>query len=149
MNIYEIIIIIIITTGIVPTALIGITVTFMFNSVFSSLAKTRYLSLFSVSFIFTPWSACTAKSTFRQVLYFLLFFGFRFLGERGRYYHKFLARWGDYSFVSQNFERLIRRDGFWVVHMPLVRIVKFKFFARFPVDHIPHPVMSCLKCFLV
>ena len=51
----------------VPSAkiIIGITVTFMFHSFFSSLARYRYLSLFSLSFNFTLWSAGTAKSTIR------------------------------------------------------------------------------------
>ena len=50
--------------GIVPRApiTIGITVTFIFHNFFSSLARFRYLSLFS-PFIFTLWSAKTAKST--------------------------------------------------------------------------------------
>ena len=47
---------------------IGITVTFKFHSFFSYLACSRYLSLSSLSFSFTQWSAGTAKSTIRQVL---------------------------------------------------------------------------------
>ena len=46
---------------------IGITVTFMFHSFFRSLARSQYLSLFSLSFRFTLWSAGTAKSTIQQV----------------------------------------------------------------------------------
>ena len=42
---------------------IGITVTFMFHSIFSSPARSWYLSLFSLSFNFTVWSAGTTKST--------------------------------------------------------------------------------------
>ena len=49
---------------------IGITVTFMFNSFFNSLAKSGYLFLFSLSFNFILSSAETAKSTIRQVLVF-------------------------------------------------------------------------------
>ena len=58
--------------GIVPRAPItfGIIVTFMFYSFFSSLDRSRYLSLFSPSFNFTLWSAGTAKSTIRLVLFF-------------------------------------------------------------------------------
>ena len=37
---------------------------------FCSLARSRYLSFFSLSFSFTLWSAGTAKSTIRQVLFF-------------------------------------------------------------------------------
>ena len=51
---------------------IGIIVTCMFHSFFNSLARSRYLSLFSHSFSFTLWSAGTAKSTILQVLFFLL-----------------------------------------------------------------------------
>ena len=58
----------------VPKALItiGIIATFMFHSFFRSLARSRYLSLFSHSFSFILWSAGTAKSTILQLLFFLL-----------------------------------------------------------------------------
>ena len=46
---------------------IDITVTFMFHSFFFySLARSKYLSFFSLSFNFTLWSAGTAKSTIWQ-----------------------------------------------------------------------------------
>ena len=51
---------------------IGIIVTCIFHSFFSSLARSRYLSFFSHSFSFILWSAGTVKSTFLQVLFFLL-----------------------------------------------------------------------------
>ena len=51
---------------------IGIIVTFMFHSFFDLLARSRYLSFFSFSFIFTQGSAGTATSTILQVLFFLL-----------------------------------------------------------------------------
>ena len=51
---------------------IGIIVTFMFHSFFNSLARSRYLSFFSLSFRFILWSAGTAKSTVLQILFFLL-----------------------------------------------------------------------------
>ena len=44
--------------------------TFTFHSFFNSLAKSRYLSFFSLSFSFILWSAETAKSTILQVLFF-------------------------------------------------------------------------------
>ena len=58
--------------GAVPSApiTIDITVTFMLHSFFSSLAKSKYLSLFSLSFSFTLWLAGTAKSAIRQFLFF-------------------------------------------------------------------------------
>ena len=51
---------------------IGTNVTFMFHRFFISLAKSRYLSFFSLSFRFIQWSAGTAKSTILQILVFLL-----------------------------------------------------------------------------
>ena len=57
---------------IVPNApiTIGTIVTFMFHSLFNSLARSRYLSFFSLSFRFILWSAGTAKSTILQILFF-------------------------------------------------------------------------------
>ena len=45
---------------------------------FNSLARSRYLSLFSLSFNFTLWSAGSAKSTILQVLYLFIFYFFFF-----------------------------------------------------------------------
>ena len=57
---------------IVPNApiTIGTIVTFMFHNFFNSLARSRYLSFFSLSFRFILWSAGTAKSTILQILFF-------------------------------------------------------------------------------
>ena len=55
---------------IVPKAPITI-VTFMFHGFFNSLARSRYLSFFSLSFRFILWSAGTAKSTILQILFFV------------------------------------------------------------------------------
>ena len=60
--------------GIVPsvTITIGITVTLMSHSFFfSSLARSIYLSLFSLSSTFTLWSTGMSKTTNRQVLFLL------------------------------------------------------------------------------
>ena len=51
---------------------IGTIVTFMFHSFFNSLARSRYLFFFSLSFRFILWSAGTAKSTILQILFLLL-----------------------------------------------------------------------------
>ena len=51
---------------------IGINVTFMFHSFFSSLARSRYLPFFSPSFNFILWSARTAKSTIPQILFIII-----------------------------------------------------------------------------
>ena len=56
----------------VPKAIItiGIIVTFMFHSFFNSLARSCYLSFFSLSFHFTLWSVGIAKSTILQAIFF-------------------------------------------------------------------------------
>ena len=59
-------------------ATIGITVTLRFHSFFSSLARSMYLSFFSLSFNFTLWLFETAESTIRQVLFLFFFFFFFF-----------------------------------------------------------------------
>ena len=51
---------------------IGTIVTFMFHSFFNYLARSRYLSFFSLSFRFILWSAGTVKSTILQILFLLL-----------------------------------------------------------------------------
>ena len=51
---------------------IGTIVTFMFHSFFNSLARSRYLSFFSLSFRFILWSARTAMSTILQILIFFV-----------------------------------------------------------------------------
>ena len=50
--------------------IIGIIVTLIFNSFFSPLARAKYLFIFSLSFIFTLWSAETVKFTRQQIFFF-------------------------------------------------------------------------------
>ena len=40
------------------------------------------------------------------------------------------------------------QDGFWLVHIPFVRIAKFKFLAQFPIDHPSNSIVSGLILFL-
>ena len=51
---------------------IGIIVTFLFHSFFKSLARSRYLSHFSLSFNSILWSVGKAKTTIMQILSLLL-----------------------------------------------------------------------------
>ena len=60
------------TVSSTPTT-IGITVNLMFHSFCSSQVRFKYLSLFSLSFIFTVWFAGMAKSTWEQIFFFFLF----------------------------------------------------------------------------
>ena len=51
---------------------IGITVTFIFHNLYCSQARSRYMSVFSLTFIFNLWSAWMAKSMSWSILFFLL-----------------------------------------------------------------------------
>ena len=53
---------------------IGIIVTFMFHNFFNSLARSIYISFFSLSFSFIQWSAGIAKSTILQILFFYYYY---------------------------------------------------------------------------
>ena len=80
------------------------------------------------------WSAGMAKSTIRQVLFFIDYHLVWYSGRDWmiRLYHK----------IPENFVRLIFQDGFRVLHIPFVLMDKLKFLAQFPVDHLIHPVVS-------
>ena len=43
--------------------------------------------------------------------------------------------------------RVIFQDRCWVVHIPFVGMVKFKFLAHFPVDHLAHPIIIIIMLF--
>ena len=46
--------------------------------------------------------------------------------------------------IPEKFVCLVLQDGFRVVHVPFVCMVKFKLLAQLQVDHLPHTVMSSL-----
>ena len=71
---------------IVPNApiTIGTIVTFMFHSFFNSIARSRYLSFFSLSFRIILWSTGTAKSTILQIFFFLFFVDYYEVWSSGR-----------------------------------------------------------------
>ena len=114
---------------------IGTIVTFMFHSIFNCLARSRYLSFCSHSFSFIMWSARTAKSTVLQILYFLLIIiRSGLLAE---------IRW---SVCMSKSHRSLCVSFSWTGagFIPFVSVVKFKFLAHFPFDHLADTVMFCL-----
>ena len=124
---------------------IGINATFMFHSFFNSLAKPRYLSLFSFSFIFSLWSAGTVKSTILQVLCFVCLFvcllitvNFSRLTEIKLSVCMSKSQRSLCISIS-SWNLTIRTNG-----ISFVRMVKFQFLAQFPVDHLAYPVVSRL-----
>ena len=96
---------------------IGITVTLMFHSIFTSVARTRYSSLFSISFDFTPWSARTAipwLGTQGSLFFFFFFFFFFWPGRLAE------IRWSDYISKSHkilcvSFSRM--NSGLGIYHL--------------------------------
>ena len=113
---------------------IDIIVTSMFHSFFNSLARSRYLSFFSHSFNFILCPARTANLTILHVFFLLLLLIIRsgLLAE---------ISWS-VSMSKSHWSLCVIFSG--VVHIPLVRMVKFKFLAHVPVDHLAHPVVSSL-----
>ena len=93
---------------------------------FSSLARSRYLSLFLLSFFFfILWSTWIAMFTIWQVLlvfFFFFFFYYHLIWSSGRDWESRL-----YLKIPEKFVRLILQDGFWVVYTPLVRMVNLIF----------------------
>ena len=121
--------------GTVPSTIIGIITTLIFNSSLSFLSKC--LSPFLFSLISTLWSTRLAKSTLQQVSFFVN-------------YHLVWSLGRDLVIcvnlkISVNVMRLLLQDGFWFVCEPFGRMVKFQFFAQLPVDNLSHPVVCCLK----
>ena len=45
--------------------------------------------------------------------------------------------------------RLTFQNGFWAVHISFFRMVKFKLLSQFPVDSLPHPVLTILLLSLI
>ena len=124
-------------------------VTFMVHCFFRSLVGSQYLSLFLLSFSFFLRSAGTLKSTNRLFLFF--FSLFYFILKNFFFFFYFDNVWSSgrdeirlYLKIQNNLECLIFKDGFWVAHIPFVRMVKPKFLARFPMNYLPHKVVSSL-----
>ena len=90
---------------------IGITVTFIFHSFFSSLARSWYLSFFSHYFSFILWSAGTAKSTVRQLLFFFVDYHYVWSFSRDYYYYYYYY----YTHLSAFFHQRKRMVFHWSV----------------------------------
>ena len=98
-----------------------------------SQARSRYISLFSLSFIFMRGQS----PLFGRFSFFLLA-----ITRSGRLPE---IKWCDLKILA-NSVRLILRDGLWIVY--IVRMVTFQFFAQFLVGQLFHPVVSSLILFM-
>ena len=110
----------------------GIIVTFMFHIFFSSLSRSRYISLFSHSFN----KVLNSSSS----LFFV------------DYYKIWSSGWNLvirlYLEIPEEFLGLIFSDRFWAVHILFVRMVKLQILVLFSVEHLSHPVVPSLILFL-
>ena len=100
------------------------------------------LSIFSLSLFFPLWSAWTAKSSTRYVL-FGLFVNYHLVWSSGR---DQVIRF--YLKISDNHMHLILLDEFWFLPISFGSMVKFRFLAQFPADHLSNPSVSSLKLLL-
>ena len=122
---------------------IGIIVTFMSHSVFNSLAKSRYLSFFSLNSILLcdqpgQQSPQCCKFSFFFFFFFFLVDPYKVWSSGWDYMIRLYVK------IPEEFVHLILQLRFWVVHIPFVCMVRFQFLAQFPVDLFAHPVMSNL-----
>ena len=112
----------------VPRVLItiGINVTFMFHSFFNSLARSRYLSFFSLSFSLTLW---TSRENKIYNFASSLFFFFLIIIRSGRLAE---IRWSVCMSKSQRslYISFSRTDAGLCIYIPFIRIVKFKSLAN-------------------
>ena len=122
----------------VPSALTtnGISGTLMFHSFLSSLAKSKDLTFFSISFIFTLWSTRTAKSTRWQVLFFLL-----------NSTRSALLAWIKWSNCISDSQIILCVSffQFWFVQIPFGNMVKILSFAQFPVECLSHLHLNTIQ----
>ena len=96
-------------------------------------------SLFSLSLIFTLWSAGTAKFTIWYILFSLLFVIIR----SGILIRIMWSVW-----ISKSQRILCVSLSMTYSGLSFVCLVKLKFLAQFPVDHLLHPILSSLKLLL-
>ena len=100
-----------------------IIITFMLYRFLSYLAKSRYVSFFLISYNFTLHSAVTATSTILQIPCFFLLIMTRCV--------RLIAIRGSVCISkSQKSSCLILQDRFYVVHIPFIYMVKFKFLEQ-------------------
>ena len=118
---------------------INITDTFIFHSIFSSLARSKYVSVYLLFFLFPSvvcWNGTIHEMSSSFCLVCWLCFIFRlglsdlFVSENPReLYGSYFLRW------------------FWFVYIPFISMVKFSSPAQFLVDQLYHPVMISFVLF--
>lgn len=113
----------------VPSALI-MTVIFIFHNILNSVARSTYLSVFSLASRSTLWPAETTNSTIWNVLYFL-----------------FNSTRSDMNWICLN----IKTQDKFVLHSLgkiLFCMVKMQSLAQFPMDHFTNSIVPFLEFFV-
>ena len=87
----------------------------LFQSFLYSLTRSKYISFLTRSLIFSLWSTGTAKSTLRQVFFFIFFINDYYVWSSDR---KSLICL-NLKFL-ENFMHLVLPDRFWFVHELLI-----------------------------
>ena len=126
------------TLVIVPKApiIIGAIVTIIFHSFFNSLARSRYYPSFHILSVLSCGQPGQQSRQFSKCPFLLLIIiRSGFLAE---------IRWSVCMSNTHRYLCVTFLDRYWVVHIPFVRIVKFKFLAHHSEDHLAHPVVSSL-----
>ena len=122
-----------------PTT-VGITVTIIFHSFLSSLAKSKYLFIFSLSFIFYLWPDGRQNPQNSKVFFFLI-----------KTMSGLLAGIRRFVCISRSQRMLcvsFSRTDFGFVHIPLGSMVKFQFLSQLPVNRLSRSVVSSLVLLL-
>ena len=113
--------------GTVPiaTIIIGITITFIFHSSFSFLAKSKYIFHFWLSFHFSFSSQLGwQRSLISRFSYFVVNHPLGWVRGRDLVICLILK-------IPENFVRLLLQDGFWFVHIRFGSIIEFQFLQVF------------------
>ena len=117
-----------------PTT-ISITITLIIVSFFSSLARSKNLSIFFTLFCYyfvVHWNDKIHETS--SSFFFIITSTISISSDLDVVIRLFLK-------VPENFICLILLNGFSLVHIPFGRMVKFYSLAQFPVDHFSHPVL--------
>ena len=128
---------------------IGIIVTIMFHNVFSSQARSTYLVFFPLKKNHCIVHRDGKKKTeipeewisIRQFLYFSV----NNIKVRSSGQDLVICL---HPKILDSFEHFILQERIWLVPIPFVRMVNFKLFAQFFVDHLQHPVLYSFTLFL-
>ena len=126
----------------------------MFHSFFSSLARSKYSSIFSLFFLFSlcgrpeRQNPLCDKLSFFFFFFFLFFFLFSFVCLINTPFDLLAGIVIRLSLrIPENFINFIRWDGFWFVHIPFDSMVKIQSLAQLQVGQLSTKLCLILYSF--